>query len=277
MTTNKALNNRVPEPATVSSSSPAQAELSLNSARHWFPRISAETSLASLLPRTEIVLYDHARLRGILDGEGEDSGWSTLVDQVTQAAHSVGWPVFIRTDLASAKHSGPESYLARSQADVAHVLYRTIEDNELKLWLSADQPSAFLIREYLALEAPFRAFAGLPIAREWRFYANAGGILCAHPYWPEASIRFRRGNVEPPDWKEHLRKLHQQPAGDVWARLSRVAQTAAAAADARQAWSVDLAKGRDGNWWLIDMALMQSSWHWPECTYAPHDAGERKT
>lgn len=255
----------VTKTASAEQPSPAEGDVSFNSARYWLPRISAEAALASHLPRTEVVLYDHTSIRGVLDGEGEGSGWSTLVDQVTRAAHSIGWPVFIRTDLASAKHSGPEAYLALSQADVARVLYLTVEDNELKLFLSPDQPSAFLIRQYLMLEAPFRAFFGLPIAREWRFHANAQAILCAHPYWPEASIKFRRGRGEPAGWKDQLRALHRPPAGAVWTRLSRLARTAAAAADPNQAWSIDFAKGRDGKWWLIDMALSKNSWHWPEC------------
>lgn len=270
------LDNSEGEASGAEQLSPASVELSLNSARHWLPRISAEPLLSPNLPRTEVVLYDHVTLRGILDGEKLGAAWSTLVDQVAQAARRIGWPVFIRTDLASAKHGGPESYLARSQADVAGVLYRTVEDNELKFWLSPDQPSAFLIRQHLTLEAPFRAFAGLPIAREWRFYVNAESVLCAHPYWPEASIRFRRGCVEPPNWKEHLRELHEQPDGKEWAQLSRLAQTAAAAADPYQVWSVDFAKACDGNWWLIDMALMQNSWHWPGCPRNTN-AGERET
>jgi len=30
-------------------------------------------------------------------------------------------------------------------------------------------------------------------------------------------------------------------------------------------WSVDFARDRSGKWWLIDMALMAASWHWPGC------------
>jgi len=61
----------------------------------------------------------------------------------------------------------------------------TIEDNEMKFWMSEEYPpAAFMVREFLDLDASFKAFGGLPIAREWRIFASPEKVICYHPYWP---------------------------------------------------------------------------------------------
>ena len=67
----------------------------------------------------------------------------------------------------------------------------TFEDNVLKG--IADATSAFLVREFLEIPAAFEAFGGLPIGREWRFFADQESVLCRHFYWPEAAFEGHRG------------------------------------------------------------------------------------
>lgn len=235
-----------------------------NSATYWLPKLQADDLIAPHVPRSVIVPYDHPAMICAMEGGGEYSEWESVVQSVRDAARSIGWPVFIRSCLASAKHDGPNSYKASDVSEVARVLSHTAEDSELKFMFEGG-PTAFIVREFLNLDAPFTAFNGLPVAREWRFFASPDAMICAHPYWPEETIKFYRGQKEPPGWRSQLADLHERPQITEWVDLESVAMRAAAICDAATAWSVDFAKDVNGKWWLIDMATMERSWHWPNC------------
>ena len=223
-----------------------------NSALYWLPKIVG----ADLpTPATVVVPYDHHEALEILDGL-KPAHWDTWAREVTEAAGAVGWPVFIRTDLASAKHEGPDAYKANGPADVSKILAATIEDNELKLWLD-ERPQAFLVRRFLDLNVIFTAFDGLPIAMEWRYFATAEQVMCRHFYWPEDAIQFWDAE-EPEDWRRRLREmalLEPPPELAAWA------VQAVKACPKAKSWSVDFAQDIDGQWSLIDMATADRSWH----------------
>lgn len=230
-----------------------------NSALEWFPKIE---KVGLPVPETIFVPYDHRAYCGAMEGGGGDTDYPKVHKAVVEAAMRIGFPVFIRTDLASAKHNGPKDYKASSAKDIGHVLSATVEDNEMKLWLSSEAPKAFMVREWLDLEAPFKAFAKHPIAREWRFFADRNGELCRHFYWPEKAIKFYRKREAPKDWERKRRMMEN--AGPS-AGLSVLARQAAAAQEGEETWSIDFAKDKTGKWWLIDMALAKASWHPNDC------------
>lgn len=238
-----------------------------NSATYWLPKLQEDTMLSSHVPRSTLVPYDHVSVICAMEGGGEYAGWDSVVQAVKDAAREIGWPVFIRSCLASAKHDGPNSYRADQPADIPRVLSHTAEDNELKFMFQSG-PEAFVVREYLDLEAPFVAFHGLPVSREWRFFASTAEILCAHPYWPEEAIKFYPKSVEPDNWRPLLAELHEHPKREEWIALETMAIKAAGLCDTAPSWSVDFAKDTSGKWWLIDMAIMGQSWHWPNCKNA---------
>jgi len=235
---------------------------SLNSALYWFPRIEqAELKV----PKTIFVTYNHNKWIEAVEGE-LDSYKSVIektLSEIEIAAQEIGYPVFFRTDLASAKHSGTEAYLIKNKDDILRVIWAAVEDNELKLWMSPDQPSAFMIREFINLDAPFIAFGGHPIAREWRYFTYNNEVLCKHFYWPEDTIKFftseyHSGN-EPDNWKQQLASLNTPVPN-----LDQEAVSAALNCDDYNFWSIDFAQDKSGQYWLIDMALGENSWH-PEC------------
>lgn len=189
----------------------------------------------------------------MLDGEAAEYG----LDALLTAGERLGYPVFLRTDLSSAKHEGPDAYKVEGPDDWPSRVWRTIEDNAMKdLW-----PSAFLVREWLDLEAPFVAFGGHPIANEWRVFASGDRVHCHHFYWPEEAISYFPGE-EPEHWQEQLREMSYR----VMPYSLRVkAKTAAQLCPEGKAWSVDFAKDKAGDWWLIDMAEAKASWHPDDC------------
>ena len=234
------------------------------SALYWFPLIKA----ARLpVPRTEFVpVADYLDLIRLFDGD-EPHTWKDLCSRVDAAASIIGEPCFLRTDIGSAKHSGPKAYRFPGSNNLRmQPLVNTIEDHECK-HMFGPEASAFMLREFLDLDAPFTAFGGLPIAREWRFFADDNHVFCAHPYWPTSSIEENFWNgPEPVDWRERLAALNEIPAE--FEQLSAMAIKAAAACGAFP-WSVDFARDRGGKYWLIDMAPMSQSWHWEDCPNNP--------
>lgn len=238
-------------------------ELSPNSAVYWLNRI--QSALSTWVPKSIIVPYDHQRVVDVMEGAGKYPEWPSVIDAVHNAAAEIGYPVFIRTDLASAKHDGPRAYKANNASEINKILCRTVEDNELKLWMNPEQPQAFVVRQFLELDSLFNAFGGLPIAREWRLFVSTE-LLCAHPYWPEDAIDFYVD--EPIEWRQGLAELHEPPPEREWLELVRQALTAVSLCDKAEAWSVDFARDKSGKWWLIDMAVAEQSWHWPDCVNA---------
>lgn len=227
-----------------------------NSALTWLPPIQA----AGLpVPRTEIVRYDPQDLFPTLDGEMYGDGFP--LDDLRAACERIGFPVFLRTDLSSAKHTGKRAWLVENQDELIQSVFATFEDNELK-WLGG-ATQAFLLREYLPLKHSFRSFRGLPIARERRFFVDQEGVLCSHPYWPEDAFERQRGL--PDGWQAQLVELSELPKADEMDLLQSLSRKAVLAIG-QGSWSVDWAQDVAGKWWLIDMAAAADSWH-PDCQW----------
>lgn len=226
-----------------------------NSALIWLPKIEG----AGLpTPKTIIVPYSHHDCISIFDGD-PSAEFFRLSEAVMDAARGIGFPVFIRTDLSSAKHSGPSA--CRIDEDGQNQpIFETLEDSELKFWMERSGPTAFLVRRFLTLDAPFTAFRGLPIAREFRFFANEERVFCHHGYWPADSIE--EHNPSSPEWRELLAGMQEDPPE--LAELSSMAITAAGACGGGN-WSVDFCRDADGKYWLLDMAVAADSFHWPGC------------
>lgn len=230
-----------------------------NSALIWLPSIEK----AGLpVPKTVIVPYDHHACAPVFYGQSSTE-FERLVEAVAKAAVEVIHPIFIRTDLSSAKHSGPTAYrIGRGEAP-GKAVFSTLEDNEMKFWMGRYGPSAFLVRQFLELDAPFTAFHNFPVAREFRFFANSKCVRCWHPYWPAESLEEHRPSRE--DWRECLTELHQVPkVPELW-----LMAVAAAKACGGGEWSVDFCLDVHGKWWLLDMATAEDSYHWPGCEARP--------
>lgn len=232
--------------------------LNANSALCWFPRIE-QAGLP--VPRSEFVAYDHMAAVGMFEDGSPYPAWADMLLEVCARIVKVGGPpAFIRTDLSSAKHSSPTAYRVDTllPKGTGQGICDAIIDNEMK-HMFGPSPQAIMVREWLNLEAPFVAFGGLPIAREWRLFASRKGVTAEYFYWPEEAIKFWRGSVETPDWRERLAELSQPPAELVALRgMAQRAATACAFAD--EEWSVDFAHDTAGKWWLIDMAIGKDSW-----------------
>ena len=220
---------------------------------NWLPVVEG---LGIPSPRTLLVPFDREAVGPMFYGE-DAPGAGTEMAKLCAAAVDFGFPLFLRTDLASGKHSWSRTcYVPDAESLVAHA-YEVAEFNEIA-GLFGLPWTGFALRELLHLESTFTAFDGMPVARERRYFAEDGSVLCHHPYWPEEAIEegWSRPRL-PDDWRERLALLNDE--SDDPSSLGEWA--GAVTKTLGGAWSVDFARSRDGRWWLIDMAVAGQSWH----------------
>jgi hypothetical protein len=213
-----------------------------NSMLYWYERIK---HLDIPMPRTEIALVEDFRTWiGMLDDGMKDSQY----EQIKKAANKIGYPVFVRTDLCSGKHDFNRTCYVENPEDLGNHVMALIEDSAMK-----DLPMcAIVVREYLDLVYSFKAFDGLPIAKERRYFAEDGEVYLSHPYWPHDAIRYPDSD----DWCHQLNELNVE-----YGEVGLLAQYAEdVTRELGGSWSVDFAKCTDGHWYLIDMARAMDSW-----------------
>lgn len=224
-----------------------------NSLLYWFPKLS---NLSILMPKTVIVPIDRKRVQRVFDGE-------QLPGKIEHALHAaakeLGYPLFLRTDLCSAKHNWKNSCYVPNQSELIRHMISVCEYNECSGLFGMDY-TAIILREFMLMESSFTAFNEFPVNKERRYFVLGGEVLCHHPYWPEEAIE---GHTKDSDWKTKLAALNVEDESEVLL-LSKYAEMVSIAVEG--CWSVDFTKTKNGHWCLIDMALGAASYHWPGCS-----------
>jgi len=121
--------------------------------------------------------------------------------------------------------------------------------------------NALVFREFIQMKYSFRAFGGLPIGHERRYFLRDGKVICHHPYWPLDAIKFWQGTPKPINWKFQLHYLNREYKGEIKI-LTVYAQNIATVLSGY--WSVDFCRSTKDGWYFIDCASGEDSWH-PEC------------
>lgn len=200
-------------------------------------------------------------------------------------SHDVDFPIFVRTDQASAKHNFTnltESGFIADPNDAKSTVYNLLGANERSGFFGLPY-TCLMLREGLSLQAEFDAFDGTPIAPEVRVFVDTDhtdtdAVDCYHFYWPEGALY----GCDADNWQGKLRDMRRTVlSGDHAPTYIRHANTVADAIDPPDVdpdaastpdmehapdydptmWSVDFALADDGKWYAIDMALADLSWH----------------
>lgn len=218
------------------------------SLRYWFPEVRR---LRIPHPKTRIVPIGKWWWLP-LDGKPLPE---KPIANLRQIADSQTYPLFLRTDILSGKHRWEKTcYVRRSEDVLAHAT-NLFEDHLMAMGIP--DPTALVFREFLHLDYRFKAFLGMPVACEWRIFSTEGVIDCEHFYWPEDVFEHRHHKPAlPENWRELRAEL---------AALSLPDKCRGWAAHMTRrlggSWSVDVARSRIGEWYLIDMAPAARSWH----------------
>ena len=198
-------------------------------------------------PKTAVVKVNWRSLAGLLDGTPLPPRKQAAIERQAEA---IGYPLFMRTDMVSGKHSWEMSCFVPSP-DVLKGHIGAVVDETFFCGL---EPRAIVLRAFLELDSSFTAFWGkMPVSRERRYFVADGSVTCHHAYWPEDAIKYPSVRL----WRQRLRLLNTETDEEV-ALLTQYAQQLRMPLGA---WSVDFACTKDGKWYLIDMAPAEASWH----------------
>lgn len=232
-------------------------ELDKNSMLYWHPRIK---DLPIPQPKTEIVK---------LTKKEKDKYYRSEIplDELTNRVKnkifsSFKLPVFLRTDQLSAKHLWDRSCFLKDTTDLERHLFEIITESKCA-GIFGLPIEAIAVREYIEMDSKFTAFLGyMPINTERRYFIKNNKVQCRHPYWIEGAIGESLKSL-PKNWKELLKKTNIQTKEEI-ELLTNYANKVAEVIDGY--WSVDFCKGKDGKFYLIDMAKGDESWH-PNCKF----------
>jgi hypothetical protein len=247
---------------------------------NWWPavkRLDIPTPRTAIIPETRPGLLDDWFF-AVSGGTEPPADWPEYFELVKQAADAIGYPVFLRTDLASGKHEWSETCYAPTPESLLRHVTNVIEFGHMADLLGLPH-CALVVREFIELDWRFHAFRGMPVAPEWRYFIRDSEIVCRHFYWPLEALA--NGRPDCPNWIELLRDM--AALGDAArALLDSYAVQVGAAVPGH--WSVDFARGRDGAWYLIDMGEGPRSWHpkdcpgsWPPCEVCGEPVDLRET
>lgn len=238
----------------------AHESASPNSALVWIPAMerAADHHKDVHVPETEFVDIDAQAAGNWIDGDPEGFNFGDVVD----AAERLRYPVFVRTDITSAKHQGMAGIRARDEDELRTAVRWALESNFMAMGIP--QPKAIVVRDWIELSLGFYDDAQITdskrqIAREFRAFATPDEHLCTHFYWPEDSIH----STECDDWRERLESMAELSEYEE-AVMADYATTVAEIVPKAAPWSVDFGIGSHGAIYAIDMALGNLSWH-PEC------------
>lgn len=220
----------------------------LTSMLHWWPIVK---DLGIPVPKTVWhEVSDFVAFISLMDGEPIPE-----VDKkgIIAAADSLGYPVFMRTDLYSGKHYWENNCYVPSRKILLQNVWNLTESS-----LLVDLPlRAFVFREYIPPEESFTAFRNnTPIRKERRVFVRDGEIEEIFAYWPEHAMDTDYTKPSDPNWKAKLAAMNDLAQDD--ALLTTYAQTVAKCFEGY--WSVDFMWARN-QWYLIDMAVGEHSWH----------------
>ena len=212
------------------------------------------------MPKTVIIpfdkvtqhAYDHLDERNLIQKD--------MVEAIIKEIDN--YPVFIRTDYSSAKHTWVNSCFIKDRGVLENNLHRILEFN-LCCDMMGLPATAFVIREYIAMAEAFKAFSYMPVNPERRYFINNGETICHHAYWIEEAINSGYHKTPlPKDWKLQLFEVNYETMKEI-SLLTKYANMVAKELDGF--WSVDFCKAGDGKWYFIDMALGERSWHPEDC------------
>lgn len=218
----------------------------LNDITFWYPileRIGMRT------PKT--MLFHAAKEIGhVVDGE-QPMEFMHLTNEVDAARKIYGGTAFLRTGHTSNKHDWRETCYLTDKSNVGAHIARLVEFS-----MMVDLPyTTWAVREMIPTTPLTTAFAGMPIAQEVRLFIAKGKVVCSHPYWAAEAFDNQK-NVTP----EQVTQLNTKPD---MTELTKMAEYVSERFDG--SWSVDFLQDSKGDWWLTDMALASSSYHYPGC------------
>lgn len=223
-----------------------------NSMDHWWP----------ILRQADVPVPHTVRLE-ITDTETFQDGLELPLPNETALQDAVrevsGPPAFLRSDLMSTKHDMGKGSRVDNVESARSNIAGIVENHHLA-W-GAPMPSSYYVREWLDLYSTYSAWAydyhdyPTPIAAEQRAFINDGKVYDTGFYWPMDGIT----RPDRDDWQDRYYDLIETVNKNS-DRLRPLIEKVASEFTTGY-WSADFALTESLEWYCIDMARGEFSWH----------------
>ncbi len=228
----------------------------MNSIAFWLPVLQNHNFP---IPKTIIVNAD-IELNHILEGKLL-KGSERFFNELEKAVDIVGLPAFLKTEMLSNKHDWKDSCFIKSKSTLPSHIRNLIEMSYMATIDRRTDYNFFAVRQFIETEKVFNYFPGdMPITKEVRIFVRNNKIECKHPYWPVKIFE----KIES-DLIKKIRILNKKDDGITNKMGNYIARIFSGY------WSIDLLKAKNGEWYCIDMAIGEKSWHDADCKFSKTD------
>lgn len=219
---------------------------------YWFPIVE---QLGINHPRSLVLDFPDDLTGQIYNGEIEaaDPRLNTLVREIRAFGKTVGYPLFMKNSLCSAKHAWRRTCFVDEGATDEQIKEQITHLTHYWGMASWEKALYLVVREFIPTAPVFHAFEGMPVTAEYRIFADDGKANGWQPYWPSAAIE----SPSVSDWEARLATI-REPSSEDLDRMQAWASDVSSALGG--AWSIDFLRGRDGQLWLIDIAEAAKSY-----------------
>lgn len=224
----------------------------------WFPVVKA---LNIPCPESHIIDFPLNIQKDIINGVAQEDSLKEVIKEIRSFADKVGYPIFMKNSLTSSKHDWETScFISESMTDSDIEMNIETLTNFTCMFLP-DYALQLVVRKFIETDPIFHAFQGnMPITEEYRLFFDNGQPVSWQPYWPENAFEteVEKGDVLPSDWKEKLASI-KTPKPETMDLMKQYASQVTK--ELGGAWSVDFLVDKNGDIFLIDMALSEQSYH----------------
>lgn len=236
-----------------SEKNPPQKHESITCMSYWYPRIEGKVPT----PKTHMKIFGWKDFWPLMDGY-KPKEMDNLIEFVRESANDMGWPIFLRTGMTSAKHYWKDTCFVKEAKDIEQHIGEICQFSFMADMMGLDT-DVWVVREMLPVRPVGYAFGNMPITRELRYFVDGEKIECVHPYWPKEALEGRW--VEIPKSGTDPKVIHEFSTEEM-NETDKIAKTCGEALGGK--WSVDILSTEKG-WYMTDMAEAHKSYHFPGC------------
>lgn len=211
-------------------------------------------------PKSKVIDFPVHLTKAVCDGNVQEfhSELVSIAEEVLAFGAENGFPVFLKNGLFSGKHYWKETCFISSEMTAIDVVSHICEITFMGMCCGVDISAVLVVRKMIETAPVFYAFHGsMPVTEEYRVFATNGEVNGIQAYWPQKSIQ----HPDCEDWEQKLKGISEPRKEDVvkmfgWA--SKITQSLGGY------YSVDFLRDKNGDLWLIDMAIGQKSYKSPD-------------
>ena len=236
------------------------ARINPNCMSNWLPLVKdlEINQPETILIENSLEEYEEEFFK-IFDGKNEKNlKLDSLSKKIKNKAKKIGYPLFMKTGTFSAKHSWKNTCFVLKEEDIFKHYLAILHE---QYCVGAASSHFLALREVINVETDLHAFSDMPITKERRYFFKEGKVVGHHPYWPPEALENYNKDV---DWKNKISKINKEDKKEVLFLKEKSLLVGEKLSKLYPNWSIDWLQDKKGNWYLIDVAVMEQSFIWKD-------------